>query len=266
MKSLIRKGATALTVGGIVVGSLIVAGLQAFALTTEQVEQQLRHVPVFTITDESGSPLVSEFSQQGEDVPPVTQVFISQDDAQAFIDNLRTDDPELASTVRITPVSLARIYEVALQGQESDTRLEFMFVPDREQVQSAVSIIQEELQESESGETVDEFAGVPLFTARSQSESQNDETVGYLTIQQGEQEIIPVFFMQEDLEVLLSEIRESQPDLAGNLELHVIRLEDLIYTLETSDNSELQQIRLIPSSDTLRFLQQQAQQQQQQQQ
>ncbi len=258
MKSLIRRGVAALTSGGMMAGTLIATGFSALALTSEEITQQLRHIPVFTVTDESGSPLVSEISDQ-DDVPPVTQVFISQDDAQAFINGLSQDDPELASAVQVTPVSLARIYEVALQGQDTDTRLEFIFVPEAEQVESAVTIIEtfEELEEP-----IEEFSGVPLFTARSFSGS-NEEDFGYLTIQQGDREVIPVFFTEEDLQSLLTEIETSQPDLAATLQPHVIRLEDLIYTFETSDNVELQQIRLIPSSDTLRYLQEQIPQPQQ---
>ncbi|MEB3213629.1 MAG: Tic22 family protein [Leptolyngbyaceae bacterium] len=249
MKSLIRKGAAALTAGGIIVGSLISAGASALALTREEISQQLRHVPVFTVTDESGSPLVSEVSAE-DDVPPVTQVFISQADAEAFISGLSEADPELASSVRVTAVSLGRIYEVALQGQEPDSRLEFIFVPQESQVQSAVTIIQEGTEE-----TVEEFSGVPLFTARS-VESDSDE-FGYLTIQQGDREVVPMFFTSEDLQSLLSQISQNQPELASTLEEHVVRLEDLIFTLETSDNTDLQQIQLIPSSETLRYIQEQ---------
>ncbi|MEM7771361.1 MAG: Tic22 family protein [Cyanobacteria bacterium P01_E01_bin.6] len=251
MKSLIRKGAAALTAGGIIVGSIISAGFSAMALTSEEITQQLRHVPVFTVTDETGSPLVSELSEE-DDIPPVTQVFISQSDAEAFISGLGEADPELASSVRVTPVSLARIYEVALQGQDPDSRLEFVFVPQENQVQSAVTIIQDS---GEVEEPIDEFSGVPLFTARS-LEAEGDG-FGYLTIQQGDREVVPVFFTREDLQLLLSEIAESQPDLASTLQQHVLRLEDLIYTFETSENEDLQQIRLIPSSETLRYLQEQ---------
>jgi nickel transport protein len=253
MKSLIQRGVAALTFGGLMVGSLIATGLNALALTSEEITQQLLHVPVFTVTDEAGSPLVSEISDQ-DDVPPVTQVFISQTDAQAFIDNLSTDNPDLAASVQVTPVSLARIYEVAVMGQEEQSRLEFIFVPQATQVESAVDIIQSS---GELEEPINEFAGVPLFTARS-AQGEGNENVGYLTIQQGESEVIPMFFTEEDLQSLLTEIETNQPDLANTLEPHVLRLEDLIYTFETSDNAELQQIRLIPSSETLRYLQEQA--------
>ncbi len=253
MKSLIQRGVAAFTFGGLMVGSLIATGLNALALTSEEITQQLLHVPVFTVTDETGSPLVSEISDQ-DGVPPVTQVFISQVDAQEFIDGLSTDNPELAESVKVTPVSLARIYEVALIGQEEEARLEFIFVPQANQVESAVDIIQSS---GDLEEPIDEFAGVPLFTARS-AQGEGNENVGYLTIQQGETEVIPMFFTEEDLQVLLTEIETNQPDLANTLEPHVLRLEDLIYTFETSDNAELQQIRLIPSSETLRYLQEQA--------
>jgi nickel transport protein len=258
MKSLIRKGAAALTAGGIMVGSILSAGLSAIALTSEEVSQQLRHVPVFTVTDESGSPLVSEVSEN-EDVPPVTQVFINRADAQGFIDGLSENNPELANSVRVTAVSLGRIYEVALQGQQPDSRLEFIFVPQQSQIQSAVSILQETNQIEEN---IDQFSGVPLFTARTVNEESND--FGYLTIQQGDAEVVPMFFSNDDLQSLLAQISQNQPELASTLQEHVIRLEDLIYTLETSDNADLQQIRLIPPSDTLRYIQEQLEDERQQ--
>lgn len=258
MKALIQRSVAALTFGGLMVGSLIATGLSALALTSEEITQQLMHVPVFTVTDEAGSPLVSEISDQDE-VPPVTQVFINQTDAQAFIDGLSTDNPDLAESVRVTPVSLARIYEVAIMGQETSNRLEFIFVPQATQVAAAVDIIQNS---GEVEEPIEQFAGVPLFTARS-AQGEGNENVGFLTIQQGESEVIPMFFTEEDLQTLLSEIAANQPDLANTLEPHVLRLEDLIYTFETSDNAELQQIRLIPSSDTMRYLQEQAAQERQ---
>ncbi|MEB3357555.1 MAG: Tic22 family protein [Synechococcales bacterium] len=252
MKSLIRHGATLVAVGGMVLGTLLGAGSRAIALTQEQVVQQLRHVPVFTITDEEGAPLVSEVPDR-EDIAPVARVFISRSDAQAFLDNLRANNPDLGEAVQVTPVSLARVYEVAVAGQDPENRLEFVFVPMADQVESAVNVLQEERIEG-GGELLEEgeFSGVPLFTARVAGEG--EEGGGYLTIEVGEQQVIPLFFTQEELQSLLDRIGASQPDLAATLSPHIIRLEDLIHTLEASDNADLQQIQLIPPQESIDFI------------
>ncbi|MGF1497343.1 MAG: Tic22 family protein [Elainellaceae cyanobacterium] len=252
MKSLIRRGATLVAVGGMVLGTLLGSGSRAIALSQEQVAQQLRHVPVFTITDAEGAPLVSEVPDR-EDLAPVARVFISRSDALAFLDDLRSNNPELGNSVQVTPVSLARVYEVAVAGQDPENRLEFVFVPVAAQVESAVNVLQEERLE-DGGDLLEEgqFSGVPLFTARVSGEG--EESGGYLTIEVGEEQVIPLFFTQEELESLLSRISASQPDLAATLSPHIIRLEDLIHTLEASDNEELRQIQLIPPQESIEFI------------
>ncbi len=248
MKSLIRWSATFGVVGSVLASSLLVGGLQALALTAEQVVERLRPVPVFAITDSQGSPLVASPSE-GQNTSPVAGVFISRQDAQAFLTSLQADNPELASGVQVTPVSLAEVYELASSSRNQADRLEFTFVPMRQQVETALTLLRQ------SGEEASEFEGVPLFIARS-AEGEG----GYLTIQQGEQQVIPIYFKREDLQAMLTRLGEVQPDLVRNMEVQVVNLEGLIQTLETSNNQELNQILLIPpreSVDYIRSLQQQ---------
>ena len=66
MKSLIRLGA----VLGIVASSLISPSLKdmsALALPEKEVLQKLTPVPVFTITDQNGSPLVASIKREGNE-------------------------------------------------------------------------------------------------------------------------------------------------------------------------------------------------------
>lgn len=240
MKSFVRWSATLSLVGGVLVSSLLGGGARSLALTNEQVAERLRPVPVFTLTDAEGSPLVA--TQQGQENVPVAGVFISQQDAQAFLSNLRQNNPDVGQDVQVTPVSLAEVYQLAIADNADE--LEFAFIPMRQEVQTAVEVLRQ------SGEDVQEFEGVPLFIARSGGQEN-----GYLTIQQGNQQVIPIFFKRDDLQTMLEQVRQRQPDLVTSVSIQVVNLEGLINTLQTSENQELNRILLVPPRESIEFIQ-----------
>lgn len=242
MNVLLRWSTKIGVIGGILLGTLLTGTAQVQALTEAQVIERLRPVPVFTITDAEGAPLVAS-PAEGEDGPLVAGVFISQEDAQNFLNNLRTQNPELANGVRIAPVSLAEVYQLALQSQQDQSDLEFTFIPMRQEVETALSILQE------SGQNVENFEGVPLFIARAESADG-----GYLTIRQGERQVIPVFFEQASLQQMLTRLRQEDATLADSMVVQVINLENLIQTLQESDNEGLTQIELIPPQSSIDFV------------
>jgi DNA-binding TFAR19-related protein (PDSD5 family) len=242
MKSLVRWSTTLSLVGGILLGSLLGGANRALALTQEQVVERLQSVPVFMITNAQGVPLVAVLGDE-EAAPAVAGVFISRQDAQTSLDNLRQSDPELATDVQVVPVSLAQVYQLAVANENQEQPLEFTFVPTTEQVESARSVLEQ------SGENPDEFDGVPIFLARSTA----DEG-GYLTIQQGQNQVVPMFFNQDELQNLLAQLRQSQPELADSMTIQVVNLESLIQTLQDSDNPELNQILLVPPRETIEFI------------
>ena len=59
MKSLVRWSATLGLVGSTLLGSVFTGNLQALALPEEQVVKTLQPIPVFTVTDAQGAPLVA---------------------------------------------------------------------------------------------------------------------------------------------------------------------------------------------------------------
>jgi nickel transport protein len=194
------------------------------------------------ITNAQGVPLVAVLGNE-EEAPAVAGVFISREDAQASLDNLRQNDPELATNVQVVPVSLAQVYELAVSNEDQEQPLGFTFVPTTEQVESARSVLQQ------SGENPDEFNGVPIFLARS-----TDDEGGYLTIQQGQNQVVPMFFDQGELQDLLGQLRQDQPELADSMTIQVVNLESLIQTLQDSNNPELNQILLVPPRESIEFI------------
>lgn len=242
MKSFFHWSKTVGLIGGAIASAIFAGSLDALALTDAEIVEALGPVPVFTITDEAGAPLIAA-PPDGEDGESITGVFISLQDAESFLNGLRENNPELAGAVQVVPVSLGEVYELAVATE--DQGLQFVFMPMQQQVESAVAILQE------AGQDVEGFEGVPLFLARS-----DEGEGGYLTMQQDEEEIIPVFFKKEELQSFLDRLQESQPDLASNLAIQVISLEGLLNTFQSSDNPELNQIRLIPPEETMDYIDQ----------
>jgi nickel transport protein len=241
MKSLVRWSATAGLIGSALVGSLLAGATRVLALPQEQIVQKLRPVPVFTIANGQGAPLVAS-PPQGQKGAPVAGVFINQKDAQAFLDGLKTRNPKLAEGVKVVPVSLAEIYQLDQSGNGKPDDLDFAYVPSKQQVDTALSLLKQ------SGQQVQQFNATPLFVARGGNEK------GYLTIQQGNQSVIPMFFKKEELQALLDRFKQQQPNLASTLEVQVLSLEGLMEVLRTKNDPQLNQIVLIPPQESIEFV------------
>lgn len=243
MKSLVRWSATLGLVGTALIGSFGLENLNALALPAAQVAEKLAPVPVFTVTDSQGAPLVATIPNGQNQAQAVAGVFISQKDAQAFVQRLQQDKPDLAKNVQVVPVSLAQIVQLRQENQNKPDGLNFAFIPTQQQVQSAQAIM------GQSGQQGQPFQGTPLFVAR------GGEGAGYLTVQENGRQVIPFFFDKEQLQVMVDRFKQQQPNLASTVKVEAVSLEGVIYTLQTSNNQELNSIQIIPSRESIQFLQ-----------
>ncbi|NEQ21780.1 MAG: hypothetical protein F6K28_21730 [Microcoleus sp. SIO2G3] len=246
MKSLVRLSAILGLVGSALIGSFSTENLRALALTEDQVFQKLRSVPVFTVTDAQGSPLVASVPQgQGQNqnqTVSVAGVFISQRDAQSFVERLKTENPELGRNVQVVPVSLGEVYQLDRENQNKPQGLDFAFIPVQQQVQSAQALM------PQSGQQAQQFQGTPLFVAK------GGEDQGYLTIQQNGQQVIPFFFEKEQLQGLVDRFKQQQPNMASTVKVEAVTLEGVIQTLQSSNNEQLNNIVLVPSRESLEYI------------
>lgn len=234
MKALVRWTATASLVGGALLTSFFGTGLKALALPEEQVIKALQTVPVFTIADDKGIPLIAV----GQDNKKVAGVFINQDDAQKFYQQLQKNQPDVASKVKIQTVSLAQVYKLQ-SAQKPPDGLVISFVPSASEVDSAKQLL------TASGQQYQ--GGVPLFVAKAGKEG------GYLTINQNNQEIIPFFFEKSVLTEMVERFKKEKPDLASTVKIDVVPLESVMATLQQSNDEALSRIMLVPSENALRF-------------
>lgn len=236
MKSLLRFGITASLIGTTVLGSIFGQTLKALALPLEAILQKLGPIPVFTVADQDGAPLVAA----GDDNSKVAGVFISQEDANEFIERLKQENPDLGSQVRVVPVSLGEIYQLSQESANQPDGIRFAYVPTDEQVEKAREILSQNGQEYEGG--------VPLFVARAGEEQ------GYLTIERNEQQAIPFFFEKEQLQEMLTLFEQEQPELAPTIKVEVVSLEGMLSILESSEDEALQRIIFIPTTESQEFI------------
>ena len=192
---------------------------------------KLESIPVFVLADEQGSALVAN-----NDGQIISGAFISQEDANQFVDRLKEERPELANQVRVIPIPLVKIYQLDRSLENTENDVDFAYVPEEEAVEDANSV-SEEYQ-----------GGVPLFVAV-------DEDREFLTIEQNGQQVIPFFFNLAQLEETIAKFKEQQPEIADTISIEVVALESVIETFETRDDEELEQIILVPTNQSREFLQ-----------
>lgn len=232
MNSFIRWG----LVGGAVLTTLVGQTLKVLALPTDEVVKLLQGVPVFTIADAQGAPLVAMDNNR-----KVTGIFVSQQEAQKFFQQLKKDKPDIASKVTVQPVSLGEVYKLAVANLGKADALNFAYVPVPTEVETATKLLTAAGQKYQGG--------VPLYVARGGKEQ------GYLTIQQNNEQIIPFFFEKKQIQDMVDRFKKEKPELASTIKIDVVALENVMGTLQSSDDKMLKSIRLVPTEESLKFIQ-----------
>lgn len=227
---------------GLAVASLVgwsaAENLKAIALPEEEVLKKLYPIPVFTILDERGAPVV----HVTEDEAQVAGIFFSQNDASEYVDLLKVENPELAEKVKVATLSLAEIHQIATSEENKDNALNFKYVPEKDELDSAKAV---------SEQTGQPFpGGVPLFGFT------GGEEKGYVSFETNSQQVIPLFFEKAQLEEAMAQLKKLKPELAAELEIGVLSLNNVINILESdSDSDEIpEQIVLYPSSESVKFV------------
>jgi hypothetical protein len=148
----------------------------------------------------------------------------------------------LAASARVTLVSLGEIYQISQANKDKPNELLFDYIPAPQQVESAKTVLRQ------TGQQVNEFNGVPLFYARSVPEN------GVLTFQQGQEEVIPLFFNKEELQAAVDLFKQQQPNVTTTIKIEVVNLESVLEDLRTENDPFLSQMILVPSRESLEFV------------
>jgi len=201
----------------------------ADGLTPAQIEVLLKAVPVFSLTDAGGQPIVSKVPDATKGV---TAIFMSPGTAATALAQIKAKNAELAAKLKINPVSLWDIYKLATS--ETSPFL-IQFVADPAEMDAAKPLVKE-------GRTV----RVPLFVAKNKKDN------GLLTINQKGMEAIPMFLSKKDLDAVLRKF--AKPELLTEIATDVVDLEQLLGSLTKIKDPSIAKTTLVPPTESLDFL------------
>ncbi|MGI2905724.1 Tic22 family protein [Tolypothrix sp. VBCCA 56010] len=247
MKSLVRWGATLGLIGSTLLSTVFVGNVPVLALTQQQVKEKLDSVPVFLIMNNQDIPLTSSVpaGQNGQKPGFVTQVFMSAQEAQAFMNQLRNrkdPDPKIAEivkTLQVKAVPLGVIYQKVKETANSPDRLLFTFQPGKQELEGAVALL------NQSGQKVKRFLSVPVFIV-------NSPDKGYILMKRrsDNKDIFPLFLSKKDAQNLLNQVKSEVP----KAEIQVVDMDGIIKALQEKNDQWLNQVALIPSSESIEYI------------
>eukprot|EP00549_Striatella_unipunctata_P023173 CAMPEP_0118708838 /NCGR_PEP_ID=MMETSP0800-20121206/22196_1 /TAXON_ID=210618 ORGANISM="Striatella unipunctata, Strain CCMP2910" /NCGR_SAMPLE_ID=MMETSP0800 /ASSEMBLY_ACC=CAM_ASM_000638 /LENGTH=340 /DNA_ID=CAMNT_0006612249 /DNA_START=17 /DNA_END=1039 /DNA_ORIENTATION=+ len=249
------------------------------AMSRDEVEEWLRHIPVFTITDPAGKGIV--LSPENE--TPVSYFFLSPQMANSTLQQIMTkhDDVDL----RIATVPLGKVYfriwgsnstsqtvTTNLDGEEStaETEVEYRLVPDTRDVLGARMLLTMDPEEGEklreSGTLSNEAAQKAVEKAIKESPKFNKAyneipifMIAQLRMQrpsaeEGEEptQLMPIYFSLQNMVNTWQKISAQKgPEFAGaEPAINLLDLKEFVDKMQQESEVDFRNIILIPSVPT----------------
>lgn len=177
-------------------------------LSSEQVAKALAGTPVYTVSN-SNNEFVLVSDPNG--VKSISLLCFRQEDAEAFLAQVRLRRRELRSNAKVVPVSLDQVYSLKVEG------IAFRFLPDPVQIKNALEL--------KSADINSGFDGVPVF--------QSD----LLVVKKKNKRYCPVYFNKEDIEKELLKSSRVSRGLGVSQHIMVGSLEDVLRKMEMSERN-----------------------------
>ena len=222
----------------------VTRNMTAVAIPEADVLKRLERIPVFTVTDPKGTPVLASVPNP-EDKTKQVQIayfFMGQTDAQALLKKLQTDKPDIGKGAQVVTLSLKQAYTIQNENKDKKDELVFQFLPTQQQIESAKGVL------TKNGLDPAKFTGIPLFYAVGGKDK------GLLTLQQGEEKVIPFYFSQKDLEGMLANLKEQDAKLSESTSVAVTSLDRVVGSLFKEKGGEIEQIALIPDRSALKYV------------
>jgi Tic22-like family len=224
-----------------IVGGAILAATPLQALPDAQIIEKLQGIPVFALTDSEGL-LVTANPANGSGKSSKGGAFLSQSDAKNFLQKLQRENPAVAKFLQVKPVALSEMFKAQI-STDPKQKVDIVFVPDQNQVSTALALAKQ------SNPQLKKFEGVPLFVA---SASINGKAKGYLTSRTPDNKtIISVFFDRSQLQPVIDQFKKEHPTRANTVEVQVITLEGLLENMRAKNDAFYNQIVINPSQEGL---------------
>ncbi len=219
------------------ISALVAPILPAKALTEAQVLERLSGVPVFTITDDKGAPLLGSPKKGGDE--QILLFFLNPNDAQTMLKQVQTSNPDVGKKARVIVRSMNDAYKVIRENK--DKKIAFQIVPSQTSLDSARTLL------TAGGKPPAQLPNVPIFFAVSGNGPQD----GLLTIEQQGKQFVPFFFEQNDLKSMIDNATKGQPNIAQTAKIQVTNLfqvlDSMVATEKNKPSSEVEKFTFIPS-------------------
>ncbi|KAK7838643.1 protein TIC 22, chloroplastic-like [Quercus suber] len=180
----------------------------AAGLSSEHVAKTLAGTAVYTVSN-SNNEFVLISDPNG--VKSIGLLCFRQEDAEAFLAQVRTRKRQLRSEAKVVPITLDQVYLLKVEG------IAFRFLPDPVQIKNALEI--------KSADGRSGFDGVPVF--------QSD----LLVVKKKNKRYCPVYFTKEDIEKELSKVSRASRGAALSQHIMVGSLEDVLRKMEVSEKN-----------------------------
>ncbi len=247
-KSIVNSVASAATISTLALIAIPTFIAPVQALTEAQVLERLNGIPVFTITDDKGSPLLGSSTQSGKTKSPqVLLFFLNPEDAQSTLSQIKKSNPAVGNKARIVIRSMNDAYDVIKKNQNKK-EITFQIVPAKASVESAKTIL------TSQGKPADKLPNVPVFFATGGKAKDQ----GLLTLEQNGKQLVPFFFDQKDLQGLIDKAKQQQPDVANATKIQVTSLfqvlDSMVTTKDNKPNPDTERFTFVPSRSAFEYV------------
>jgi hypothetical protein len=202
----------------------------------------LSEIPVFLLAQDSGAVLTLHNSAQ-PDAPREIPVFLRPQDALEALEKLKRESPAQFRQAKITISNAAQIWQNQAQAKNNRETTVWRYVPVAAQVKAAQNLLTAAKSEKSSPDSV------PVFVARNRK--------GYLLVTHHGQHAIPIFFDYQQLQATLARLKRADPLLAFTAEIETLQYEQIINTLATRSDPNLDRAFFVPLNEAVDYVEQQ---------
>ncbi|KAJ7958148.1 protein TIC 22, chloroplastic [Quillaja saponaria] len=190
----------------------------AATLSSDHVAKSLAGTAVYTVSNSNNEfVLISD----ADGAKSIGLLCFRQEDAEAFLTQVRLRKRELRSGARVVPITLDQVYMLKVEG------IAFRFLPDPVQIKNALELKAADIKAG--------FDGVPIF--------QSD----LLVVKRKNKRYCPIYFSKEDIERELSKVSRASKVPGVSQHILVGSLEDVLKKMEMSEkNSGWEDLIFIP--------------------
>lgn len=243
MQNIVRLVLTLSLVGGSFFSSALLQLPTAFALPEAEALKRLDPIPVFILTNEKSVPILASIPNPKDKAKQVRIVtfFLSQQDAQARLTALKTQNPDVGKSAKVMTISMRQAYNLKAQNKGKEDSLVFVFLSPKQHVDAAQAIL------SKNRQNFNDSNDIPLFFATGGANN------GLLTLEQGKEKVIPFYFSKQDLQGMLDHLKQRDARLSSTMQVRVTTLSKIIDSLLKRNGVGIQQIKLVPDRNALSY-------------